>query len=292
MSKKPKTNTIANNYLSLTRHFGTDDLSELLTHVEQRGWMDKCFNTIWRYVAKHGGGKEVEIMLSINPNLHLDIHPQLYKTPLHVAAGAGNLKMVRFLIEQKGMDIDLLLEARHSTPFMEAIRGQKTKVMTYLLQKGVDVEKNPNFNAYKAFAYEALHKFREQKKDAKLSIFMQGFAKKLEFNKIQKAKEEKVVAKIIEGWDLLQAHDLPFEVDLAQHDHTLGHYAILYKFPDALLEKLDVLGYSWKWTSPSGQTLGDVCTDPRQKANLEKRFLRHSTSDLENTPPQRPKMRL
>lgn len=290
MSKKPKKNTIANNYLSLTRHFGTDDLSTLLTHVEQRGWMDKCFNTIWTYVAKHGAGKEAEIMLAINPNLNLDILPQLYRTPLHVAAGAGNLKMVRFLIEQKGMDIDLLLETRHSTPFMEATRGQQIKVMTYLLEKGVDVGKNPDFNAYKTFAYEALHKFREQGMDA--SDRIKNLSKRIEFNKTQKIKEQKMIGKIIEGWDLLQAHGLSFETDPEQHAHTLGHYAILYKFPQALIERLDSLGYPWQWTSPSGQNLGHACTTASQTAEFEKRCLHHTTSDLESTLPVRPKIRL
>lgn len=290
MTQSLKTKTIANNYLSLTRHFGTDDLSDLLTHVQQRGWMDTCFNTIWRYVAKHGGDKEAEIMLSINPHLNLDICPQLYKTPLHVAAGAGNLRMVRFLIEQKGMDFDLLLEKNHSTPFVEATRNQQIKVMTYLLQKGVDVEKNQDFNAYKTFAYEALHKLREQKMYASNRIKI--LSRRIDFNKAQKIKEQKVIAQIIEGWDLLQAHGLAFEVDPAQHAHTLGHCAILYKFPQPLIEKLDSIGYLWQWISPSGQTLDEACTTASQKAELTKRFLNHTTSDLENTPRLRPKIRL
>ncbi|MBV9123142.1 MAG: ankyrin repeat domain-containing protein [Planctomycetes bacterium] len=59
-------------------------------------------------------------------------------TPLHRAANAGNLDMVRLLVEH-GADLNARTRIDgHETPIMEAaLRGQ-VEVIEYLLQKGAD----------------------------------------------------------------------------------------------------------------------------------------------------------
>jgi len=58
---------------------------------------------------------------------------------IHKAAKEGNLKKVKFLIESKGVDVNLLNERNH-TPLHTAARKGRKEIVEYLLHKGANIE--------------------------------------------------------------------------------------------------------------------------------------------------------
>lgn len=63
---------------------------------------------------------------------HLDVDN---RTPLHLAASEGHLDIVKYLIEEQKVEVNV--GDRHgNTPLFEAISGEHTEVVEYIKSKG------------------------------------------------------------------------------------------------------------------------------------------------------------
>lgn len=84
----------------------------------------------------------------ININIKGDIFDA---SPLRVAAGAGHLEIVKYLIEA-GAELDVTLVKRN--PLFGSIYGGHKEVVEFLVEKGIDIsirytgENIKNMNAY------------------------------------------------------------------------------------------------------------------------------------------------
>jgi hypothetical protein len=67
------------------------------------------------------------------------VHGYSRDSMLHVAASAGALEVVRWLVEISEFDVNIV-EDNGFTPLYEAVRNDRTDVCVYLLQAGADPE--------------------------------------------------------------------------------------------------------------------------------------------------------
>ncbi|MGG0412336.1 ankyrin repeat domain-containing protein [Peribacillus simplex] len=128
------------------------------------------FGTWLHVAAKKGGIVEYLIHKGIDVNTKGDIFDA---SPLRVAAGAGHLEIVKYLIEA-GAELDVSLAKRNL--LFGAIYGGHKEVVEFLVEKGIDIsirytgESIKNMDAYeyaREFGQTEIAEYLKQKMDEK-----------------------------------------------------------------------------------------------------------------------------
>lgn len=141
MPAKPR--RIANAFAAFVRHFGTEDVGEVVRGLEQEGWWEKTRHAVMRHVAKRGTPADLDVLVARGVNLREDVRPLLGTTVLHVAAAEGRLKMVAHLLEHHRVDPNVLAEPFDPARFVTSALCQATskgreRVVAFLLTHGAD----------------------------------------------------------------------------------------------------------------------------------------------------------
>ncbi|WP_255302441.1 ankyrin repeat domain-containing protein, partial [Bacillus pseudomycoides] len=110
----------------------------------------------------------------INKGIDIDARGGTFDaSALNLAAGAGHLEMVKYLIEA-GAELDVSLAKRN--PLLGAIYGGHKEVAEYLVEKGIDIsirytgENIKNMDAYeyaREFGQTEIAEYLKQKMDEK-----------------------------------------------------------------------------------------------------------------------------
>ncbi len=117
---------------------------------------DLYFRTPLHIAAQQGDVDFAQLLLSNHAYINgadYDFKEHIHTTPLHFAAGAGEAKMVAFLIDA-GAAIDA--ESEYGTPLQSAIRGNHSSTVELLISKGADTNKTSH-DGWIPLHYAAFH---------------------------------------------------------------------------------------------------------------------------------------
>lgn len=248
-----KKNIIKNNPAALARYFGTEDPVECFDRARAVGWEDKVKLTLFREVAHKGTPEQMDAMIERGLKLDEDIQPYLGRSALHYAAEKGNLAVIRHLVENKGVSVDLSIidNGILETPLEFACYKLKKDAALLLLKLGA--KKTPR--AYSAPLY--------------------GRA----FSDDPIRKQQKVERL----WNALFKAVVPLE----QKDAPVVGFGVMRSNLYYLEKWLDQKGYSWPQVDRHGNTLLDCAGTESRRREIEAKIIGLQTPTPSHSSPKR-----
>ncbi|KAF5687618.1 ankyrin repeat protein [Fusarium circinatum] len=121
---------------------GHDDVVKVLRTRTSKDMRDYRWRTALHLAASAGEIKTVEELLGGNDAFHIEARDIFGRTPLHSAVNSGQEDMACLLLE-KGADIEVS-DYKTMTPLHKAVAQGRESIVMFLLGKGADIEARMN----------------------------------------------------------------------------------------------------------------------------------------------------